>query len=258
MGGELIVPQEERPDSPNSYELFSKSAVTFFETIINVNKKLSDNARFSFTETKADRLRKLKNSKPIIIKSKDVKIRFGADLKTRKKDAYNIGIWFRGTYYNDDTGDAIKVVERSIAEYLRHDVGFEQKEDVVNVSFAHLLSVSKLPEIIKKAIYIDSIPNEDPKNEGKIDSFDYYFVGLKIDGIDYTAKLVVAKNSNGQKYYDHALTKIEKGKLLWHLIKPLSRGSDTSRNLPYGIRDKRIFSLLQEKKIRQCSILVHR
>ena len=24
MGGELIVPQKERPDSPNSYELFSK------------------------------------------------------------------------------------------------------------------------------------------------------------------------------------------------------------------------------------------
>ena len=44
------------------------------------------------------------------------------------------------------------------------------------------------------------------------------------------------------------MSKIEKGKLLWHLIKSLRRGSDTSRSLPYGIRDKRIFSLLQENK----------
>ena len=45
MGGDLPI-QNGASSSPNSYELFSKSAVTFFETIINVNKK-SDNARFS-------------------------------------------------------------------------------------------------------------------------------------------------------------------------------------------------------------------
>lgn len=44
------------------------------------------------------------------------------------------------------------------------------------------------------------------------------------------------------------MSKIEKGKLLWHLIKSLRRGSDTSRSLPYDISDKRIFSLLQENK----------
>jgi hypothetical protein len=38
MGGELIVPQKERPDSPNSYELFSKHVVSFFKGIISVKK----------------------------------------------------------------------------------------------------------------------------------------------------------------------------------------------------------------------------
>lgn len=214
----------------------------------NVGNELfgTGDMRFSVADTKPERLKKLRESKPIVINSKNIKIRIGADLKTRKKDAYKIGMSLRGTYYNKDTGDKIEVVEKSISEFLRHDVDFESKEDIVNVSFAHLLSVSKIPEIIENSIYINSVPNEDPKNYGKIDTFDYYFVGLKIDRKDYTAKVVVAKNSNGQKYYDHALSKIEKGKLLWHLIKSLRRGSDTSRNLPYGIRDKRIFSLLQE------------
>ena len=39
MGGELIVPQKERPDSPNSYEVFSKSVVNFIKGSVNVNKK---------------------------------------------------------------------------------------------------------------------------------------------------------------------------------------------------------------------------
>ena len=52
MGGDLPI-QNGASSSPNSYELFSKSAVTFFETIINVNKKLSDNARFSFTDDRS-------------------------------------------------------------------------------------------------------------------------------------------------------------------------------------------------------------
>ncbi len=187
----------------------------------------------------------MRESKPIKINSKDVKIRLGADLKTRKKDAYNIGMALRGAYYNKDTGDKINVVEKSISEFLRHDVDFENKD--ANVSFAHLLSVSKIPEIIENSIYVNFLPNEDPKNEGKIETFDYYFIGLKIDGKDYTAKVVVAKNADGQKYYDHALSKIEKGKLIWHLNKSLSRGSDASKSLPFNTRDKRIYSLLQEK-----------
>ncbi len=112
------------------------------------------------------------------------------------------------------------------------------------MSFAHLLSVSKIPEIIEKSIYINSIPNEDPKNNGKIEAFDYYFIGLKIDGKDYTAKVVVAKNSDGQKYYDHALSKIEKGKLIDLVRKQTSLSSH--QGFPNDVIDNRLISLLQE------------
>ena len=45
-------------------------------------------------------------------------------------------------------------------------------------------------------------------------TYRYYVVGLNIAGVDYTAKLTIGVDENGNKYYDHALTEIEKGKLL--------------------------------------------
>lgn len=47
------------------------------------------------------------------------------------------------------------------------------------------------------------------KRAQKFDSYRYYVVGLKIDGVHYTAKLVVG-SKNGESYYDHSLTEIEK------------------------------------------------
>ncbi len=202
--------------------------------------------RFSFANNAT--LNKLRESKPIEIDSKNVPIRIGGSLEMRKKDALNLGKSLRGVYRNKDTRAEIHVVEKSVSELLRHDVDFKKKTGEVNVSFAHLMSVAKIPEIIKSAIYIKTISNEDPKNDGKIDSFDYYLAGLKVDGKDYTVKMVVANATNGEKYYDHALTKIEKGKLIWHSIKSLSRGSNTNNNLPYGVKDKRLADLLQENK----------
>ncbi len=202
--------------------------------------------RFSFADNAT--LNKLRESKPIEINSKNVPIRIGGSLEMRKQDALKLGKSLRGIYRNKDTKAGIQVVEKSVSELLRHDVDFKKTEGEVNVSFAHLLSVAKIPEIIKNAIYIKTIGNEDPKNDGKIDSFDYYLVGLKVDEKDYTVKMVVANATNGEKYYDHALTKIEKGKLIWHSIKSLSRGSNANNNLPYGVKDKRLANLLQENK----------
>ena len=65
--------------------------------------------------------------------------------------------------------------------------------------------------MIKKAIYIEEESNE--KDKTGYDSFRYYVVGLRINNEDYTAKLVIGVK-NGEIYYDHALTKIEKNNLL--------------------------------------------
>ena len=49
MCGDLPV-QKGASSSPNSYELFSKSVVSFFETILNVNNKALGNIKFFLAE----------------------------------------------------------------------------------------------------------------------------------------------------------------------------------------------------------------
>ena len=70
---------------------------------------------------------------------------------------------------------------------------------------------SLIPELIRQSIFIAEEINEKDKNE--YDTFRYYVVGLQMDGIDYTVKLAIGVK-NGYTYYDHALTPIEKQKLL--------------------------------------------
>ena len=42
----------------------------------------------------------------------------------------------------------------------------------------------------------------------------YYAVGLNIGGVDYTVKLTIGVDENGNRFYEHSLTEIEKGRLL--------------------------------------------
>ncbi len=74
---------------------------------------------------------------------------------------------------------------------------------------AHLISVKHIPELIKKSIFIDKRENK----RGGTDYYEYFIVGLKINGVDHTAKIVISV-MDGKRYYDHILSKIEKGSLL--------------------------------------------
>ena len=66
---------------------------------------------------------------------------------------------------------------------------------------------------------------------------------MKIGGVDYTAKLVVGVK-DGESYYDHSLTEIEKNNLI-----DLTDGvkADVSGNeaAPFTSKDKRLLSILQ-------------
>lgn len=67
--------------------------------------------------------------------------------------------------------------------------------------------------------------------------------GLKIGNEDYTVKFVISKKNTGERYYDHKLTQIEKGRIL-----DLSAVSSTesANTLPLTeYKDKRLFSILQ-------------
>ena len=75
-------------------------------------------------------------------------------------------------------------------------------------------------------------------------SFRYYVCGLNIGDENYTVKAVVAVQPNGDRYYDHKLSEIEKGKLL--SIIPTIQKAGIENKLPSSLgKDKRLFSILQ-------------
>lgn len=189
-----------------------------------------DGKQYSIKKEKIDKLR---NSEPAVISGNDIERT--EDVKRNKKNALDYGKGIRGTYTNADTGDKISVSAQSIKEILEHDY----KDD------EHLQSVAAIPQIIEKGIYIASMPNADGYKKKEISEFQYYVCGLKIGKEDYTVKAVVAVYNNGNRYYDHKLTQIEKGKL----IDELDRITSPSNNQESAFtedKDKRLISILQD------------
>ena len=185
---------------------------------------------------KAARIEKLHNSKPIKITGEEIEP--SDNLKQYKKNALEYGKNLRGEYTNEYTKEVIALTggnsRGGIREILQHDY-----KDI-----EHLQSIAAIPQIIKKSIFIDEIPNEDAEKYSDIKSFRYYVSGLKIGKNDYTIKAVVAVQNNGDRYYDHKLSSIEKGKLL--SIIPTIQKAGIKNNLPPSIgKDKRLLSILQ-------------
>ncbi len=177
---------------------------------------------------KSARIEKLRASEPISISGKEIES--SDDLKQYKKNALEYGKSLRGEYTNKDTNAAIIINRDSITEVLHHDYK--------NVD--HLQSIAAIPQLIQNGIYIDSEPNTGSKN---IEKFDYYVCGLQIEGVDYTAKFVVSQSKSGERYYDHKLTQIEKGKLIEQSAVSSTVSANQSPLSMY--KDKRLISLLQ-------------
>lgn len=122
---------------------------------------------------------------------------------------------------------------------------------IKKLNVAHLKSLALIPELIKQAVFITEEVNEKDKNE--YDSFRYYVVGLKMDTIDYTVKLAVGVK-NGYTYYDHAVTPIEKQKLLRSIdeikrpfaSKESSNDGEKASDILSACKDKRLISIFQE------------
>lgn len=161
-----------------------------------------------------------------------------SDLKQYKKNALEYGKNLRGEYTNKDTGETIALTggnsRGGMREILQHDY-----KDI-----EHLQSIAAIPQIIEKAIFVDEAPNEDAERYPSVKSFRYYVCGLKIGNTYYTVKAVVAVQNNGDRYYDHKLSSIEKGKLL--SIIPTIQKAGIENNLPPSVgKDKRLLSILQ-------------
>ena len=177
---------------------------------------------------KTARIEKLRNSDSIKISADDYS---GYELnRANAKEWLKQNV--RGEYINADTGERIAVSNVGINEVTSH--GSQSEE--------HLKSLSAIPRMIEGAIFIDELPNR--KDNDKYDSYRYYVCGLNIDGVDYTAKMVVGVKGDS-KYYDHRLTEIEKGSLIDNL-NSLSNAVAENSNSPVSVsKDTKLIELLQ-------------
>ena len=190
-------------------------------------------------DDKLQRIQRLKDSFPIIATGNEHVGLY--ELNNKSAEKY-IRQHLRGNYINNDTGVIINITRKGAEKVTRHDAE----------SAVHLQSIALIPMMIREAIYIEEESNE--KDKTGYDSFRYYVVGLKINEEDYTAKLVIGVK-NGETYYDHALTKIEKNNLLRSIdeIKRPFASKETTDDesqafdILSGCKDKRLISILQIK-----------
>lgn len=196
----------------------------------------ADGTRFSRAaeRSKSESLEKLRRAETIRISGREIEA--GDNLRQYRRRAMEYGKSLRGSYVNKDTGREISLGRAGITEVLHHDVSNPE----------HLQSIAAIPQIIEKSIYIDTLPNEDKAKNPDIQEYEYYVAGLNIGGTDYTVKAAIAVATTGDKYYDHKLTRIEKGDLL-EMTSRLS-GAEISNQSPLSdIDDKRLLQILQDK-----------
>ena len=182
---------------------------------------------------KAARIEKLRTSESVSIVGNEIES--SDDMKQYRKNALEYGKSLRGEYRNADTGRTIIINRDSLTEVLHHDGN----------NVAHIQSIAAIPQMVERGIFITSEPvsadaSEKLKNAKEVQ---YYVCGLNIGGVPYTVKFVVAEYENGERYYDHSLTQIEKGDLLNRA--ELSSTVADSKSPISGIKDKRLVSILQ-------------
>ena len=192
------------------------------------------------SEAFKQQIQKLIDIKPVISTGMEYDGLYALNNKSAEK---YIREKLRGNYLNNDTGELIRITRKGAEKVTRHDAE----------NMAHLKSIALIPELIRHSIFITEERTEKDKND--YDSFRYYVAGLVIDGVDYTVKLVVGVK-NGYTYYDHAITPIEKTKLLRsidEIKRPFASKESTDDGEPVSdvlsvCKDKRLISILQENK----------
>lgn len=184
--------------------------------------------------SKSESLEKLRRAEIIRISGREIPE--GGNLREYKRNALEYGKSLRGSYVNKDTGREITLGASGVKEVLQHD--YKDAE--------HLQSIAAIPQIIENAVYIDTLPNEDGKVP-HIKEFEYYLAGLNIGGTDYTVRAAVGVSDFGDRYYDHKLTQIEKGKLLEARHSDNKSGVPQQQNALGNFDDKRLLQILQDK-----------
>ena len=187
---------------------------------------------------KAARIQKLRNSEPVMMDGNEHEGKYELNRESAQKYILDE---LRDTYTIADTNERIKIVKKGAKKVTSHSMSND----------AHMRSIAIIPEIIKSAIFITEMSAD--KADAQYDSYRYYVCGLEYAGESYTVKMTVGVK-NGDYYYDHTLTDIEKGKLLDMIesqqgvsregFTPTGNESDPSYALS-DIKDKKLVSILQ-------------
>jgi hypothetical protein len=177
---------------------------------------------------KTARIEKLRESVPVEITGEEYVGKYELNRDSAKR---YIKDSLRGEYANKDTGDTIVIVRGGANKVTSHGMSDQ----------AHLKSIAAIPTLIDNAVFIEERNNE--KSNDKFDSYRYYVVGLKIGSVDYTAKLTVGVKQ-GKRYYDHALTQIEKGSLI-ETANSFTTTGDAPNPSYAEVKDTKLISILQ-------------
>ena len=177
---------------------------------------------------KSDRIRKLRDSRPVEITGEEYKGKYELNRDSAQKYVLDN---LRGEYTIKDTDEKVNISKVGAKKVTSHSMGNE----------AHLKSIAAIPQLINNAIFIEE---HSPYKEGaQYDSYRYYVTGLKINGEDYTVRMTIGVK-NGKYYYDHYLTKMEKGNLI-----EIAQGFIPTEDAPNpsyaNVKDKRLLSILQ-------------
>lgn len=147
---------------------------------------------------KKERIEKLRKSEPVEITGEEYKGKYELNRDSAQKYILDN---LRGEYTIDDTGEKVKISKKGAKKVTSHS----------QVNEAHMKSIVAIPELIRNSIFIEEQPSY--KKKAQYDSYRYYVVGLKIGEENYTVRITIGVK-NGEFYYDHYLTQIEKGNLI--------------------------------------------
>lgn len=197
--------------------------------------KVNDDIRFSRAQSrsKVESLEKLREAETIRISGREIEP--SEDFRQYRRNAMEYGKTLRGSYINEDTGREISLGRSGVTEVLHHDISNPE----------HLQSIAAIPQIIENSTYVDTLSNEDLTKNPDIKEYEYYIAGLNIGGVDYTVRASVGISTTGDKYYDHKLTKIEKGDLL-EMTSRLSSAEISNQSPLSKVNDKRLLQILQD------------
>ena len=185
---------------------------------------------------------KLRKSKPVSITGKEIPLSDNPSEQRKHVTGYMKSAGLLGEYTNKDTGTPIRLTRGrnngGVMELLQHD--FKDAE--------HIQSIAAVPKIIEESIYFGWEYNRDHDRNPGVKEYQNYVCGLKIGGEDYTVLSKIAVDRDGNRYYDHRLTHIEKGKLLEQSTRstnPASEQGVDSDAQASGYKYRELLSVIQ-------------